>query len=107
MKDLITDTILAVLANPTAARFEMLTSDIGTERSGLLITAVLAELGIDVLEFGSAGDPRLRQDRIVFKAGRTGPTLESIVAEDDQGEVWITFGLAEATQGNTLDQMAA
>lgn len=107
MKDLITDTVLAVLANPAAARFEMLTSDIGIARSGLLITAVLAGLGVDVVEFGGADDPRLRQERIVFSSGISGPMLESIVAEDDQGEVWITFAITDAPHSMALDQIAA
>ncbi len=97
MKDLITDTVLAVLANPAAARFEAVTSDCDVHRSGLLISGVLADLGAEILEH-DASDPRLRQERIVFRNRPADPMLESIVAEDESGEVWIGFRLAEASQ---------
>lgn len=106
MKDLITDTVLAVLANPAAARFEAVTSDCDVHRSGLLISGVLADLGIDVLAH-DAGDPRLRQERIMFRNGPAGPVLEAVVSEDERGDIWIGFDLAEPMQDAMPEPIAA
>lgn len=120
MKDLITDTILAVMANPAAARFEVLGSDMGVERSGALIASVLATLGAEIVEHrnghGKMPDPRVKRDSIVFRnrlasIGGMGCTssqaIKATITEDDAGEVWITFDLATRAQGSVPERIAA
>lgn len=86
MKDLITDTALAVMANPATAELEALRSDLDARSSLRMLTCALKENGAQVLD---AYDGWIR-----FRprpSDRAGIVLDATIEAGPDGEVWITF----------------
>ncbi|SIT79452.1 hypothetical protein [Pontibaca methylaminivorans] len=86
MKDLITDTALAVMANPATAELEALRSDLDARSSLRMLTCALKENGAQVLD-AEGGWVRFRPR----PSDRAGIVLDATIEAGPDGEVWITF----------------